>query len=57
VLYAKGDYAAAETLLRRALAIDEKALGPDHPTTRQIKLNLDDLLKKTAQTTAPKRQN
>ena len=57
VLYAKGDYAAAETLLRRALAIDEKALGPDYPTTRQIKLNLDDLLKKTAQTTAPKRQN
>jgi tetratricopeptide (TPR) repeat protein len=27
-----GDYAAAEPLYRRALAIDEKALGPDHPT-------------------------
>jgi len=25
-----GDYAAAEPLYRRALAIDEKALGPDH---------------------------
>ena len=26
-----GDYAGAEPLYRRALAIDEKALGPDHP--------------------------
>jgi hypothetical protein len=39
------------------LAIDEKALGPDHPTTRQIKSNLDDLLKKMAQTTTAKPQN
>jgi tetratricopeptide (TPR) repeat protein len=30
-LQAKGDYAGAEPLYRRALAIDEKALGPDHP--------------------------
>ena len=27
----KGDYARAEPLLQRALAIREKALGPDHP--------------------------
>ncbi len=26
-----GDYSGAEPLFRRALAIDEKALGPDHP--------------------------
>jgi tetratricopeptide (TPR) repeat protein len=54
---AKGDYAAAELLCRRALAIDDKALGPDHPTTRQIKKNLDDLLQKSAQATAPKPKN
>ena len=28
----KGDYAAAESLYRRSLAIKEKALGPDHPS-------------------------
>ena len=33
-----GDYAAAEPLLRRALAIDEKVLGPDHPDVA-IRLN------------------
>ena len=33
-----GDYATAEPLLRRALAIDEKSLGPDHPTVA-IRLN------------------
>ena len=26
-----GDYAKAEPLYQRALKIDEKALGPDHP--------------------------
>ena len=31
LLQAKGDYAGAEPLYRRALAIDEKALGSDHP--------------------------
>src|SRR5947209_17587568 len=30
-LESKGDWAGAEPLLRRALAIAEKALGPDHP--------------------------
>jgi tetratricopeptide (TPR) repeat protein len=33
MLAAKSDYAGAEPLLRRALAINEKALGPDHPDT------------------------
>ena len=34
VLYAnQGRYGEAEPLLQRALAIDEKALGPDHPLT------------------------
>ena len=28
---AQGRYAEAEPLYKRALAIDEKALGPDHP--------------------------
>ena len=32
LLYTQGNYAAAEPLCRRALAIDEKALGPNHPT-------------------------
>ena len=57
LFYAKGDYAAAEPLVRQALAVDEKALGPDHPKTRQIKSNLNELLKKMAQTTAAKPQN
>jgi tetratricopeptide (TPR) repeat protein len=35
-----GDYATAEPLFRRALAIDEKTLGPDHPTTKTIHENL-----------------
>ena len=57
LLEAKGDYAEAEPLLRRALAIGEKALGPNHPRTRQVKLSLNHLLQKSAQTTAPKPQN
>ncbi len=35
-----GDYAAAEPLFRRALAINEKALGPDHP---EVAANLNNL--------------
>jgi len=35
-----GDYAAAEPLLRRALAIKENTLGPDHP---QVATNLRNL--------------
>jgi len=35
-----GDYAKAEPLYQRALKINEKALGPDHPTTAQALHNL-----------------
>jgi tetratricopeptide (TPR) repeat protein len=31
-VFSAGDVAGAEPLLRRALAIDEKTLGPDHPS-------------------------
>jgi Tetratricopeptide repeat len=30
--HAQGCYAEAELLGKRALAVDKKALGPDHPT-------------------------
>ena len=36
----QGKYAEAEPLFKRALAIDEKALGPDHPTVATIAENL-----------------
>jgi hypothetical protein len=39
----QGDYTNAEPLLKRALAIWEKALGPDHPnvaTTLEIMVDL-----------------
>jgi tetratricopeptide (TPR) repeat protein len=39
-----GDYAGAEPLFRRALAIDEKALGPDHPAVATDLNNLALLL-------------
>ena len=35
-----GDYAKAEPLYRRALAIDEKALGPEHTDTANSLSNL-----------------
>jgi hypothetical protein len=35
---------AAEPLYRRALAIDEKALGSNHPRTAAIRKNLESLL-------------
>jgi hypothetical protein len=44
VLTAKADYAGAVPLYRLALEIDEKVLGADHPTTKQIHVNLDALL-------------
>jgi tetratricopeptide (TPR) repeat protein len=40
-----GDYAGAEPLYRRALAIDEKNLGPEHPYTATNVNNLALLLK------------
>ena len=33
MLQSQGDYAAARPLFERALAIREKALGPEHPDT------------------------
>lgn len=42
-LRAKGDYAGAEPLYRRALAIQEMTLGPDHPETQQTRHNLESL--------------
>jgi tetratricopeptide (TPR) repeat protein len=39
-LYRAGDYQTAEPLYRRALAIGEKALGPDHP---YVAIYLDNL--------------
>ncbi|HZL70244.1 MAG TPA: tetratricopeptide repeat protein [Candidatus Limnocylindrales bacterium] len=39
-----GDYAAAEPLFRRALAIDDKALGPEHPDVARDLSNLAELL-------------
>jgi hypothetical protein len=32
-------------LFRRALAIDNKALGPDHPRTQLVRRNLEKLIK------------
>src|SRR4030095_6572230 len=40
---AKGDYAKAEPLHQRALAIREKALGPEHPAVAGPLNNLADL--------------
>ncbi len=39
-----GDYAGARPLYKRALAIRERALGPDHPDTAQSLNNLGMLL-------------
>jgi tetratricopeptide (TPR) repeat protein len=44
LLQAMGDYAAAEPLYRRALAIAEKAQGPEHPETGVRLGNLAGLL-------------
>ena len=42
----QGRYAQAEPLYQRALAIREKALGPDHPSTVSTKVNYTLLLQK-----------
>ncbi len=44
-LHFRGAYAAARPYFERALAIREKALGPDHPDTAQSLNNLGALLK------------
>ena len=46
MLHDQGNYAAAEPLYRRALAIREKALGPDHPDVATSLNNLALLLQK-----------
>src|SRR5215467_13759258 len=40
----QGKYAEAEPLFKRALAICERALGPDHPHTQTVRRNYDWLL-------------
>ena len=41
VLYQdQGKYSEAEPLFKRALAIDEKTLGPDHPSVAKVLGNL-----------------
>ena len=44
---AQGDYARAEPLYRRSLAIWEKALGPEHPDVATIRENLETLYRAT----------
>jgi len=44
---AQGNYAEAETLNQRSLAILEKALGPEHPDVAQSLENYAALLRKT----------
>ena len=43
----QGNYAEAEPLYRRALAIIEKALGPEHPNLATSLENYAALLRKT----------
>ncbi len=45
---AQGHYAQAEPLYQRALAIVEKALGPEHPDVAQSLENYAALLRQTA---------
>ncbi len=47
----QGRYAEAEPLYKRALAILEKALGPDHPDVATTLENYAALLRKTGRTT------
>ncbi|CAN0569240.1 unnamed protein product, partial [Laminaria digitata] len=42
---AKGNYAEAGPLYKRSLAINEKALGPEHPSVAELLNNLAGLLK------------
>ena len=49
VCRAQGRYAEAETLFRRALAIREKALGPERPEVAKTLDNYAELLRKDEQ--------
>ena len=51
----QGQYAAAEPLYKRALAIDEKALGPDHPSVATSLENLAGLYRATERTEEAKK--
>ncbi len=44
---AQGKYAEADPLYKRALAIRENALGPEHPSVATSLENYADLLRKT----------
>ena len=44
MLQDQGDLAAARPLFERALAISEKALGPEHPDTNRTRCHLARLL-------------
>jgi hypothetical protein len=46
VLLARGDADGARTRLEKALAVFEKAYGPDNPATRRVSRALAALLKK-----------
>jgi Tetratricopeptide repeat len=41
----RAQYAEAEPLFKRAIAIDEKVLGPEHPNTQTIRENYANLLR------------
>jgi len=43
----QGEYALAEPLYKRSLKIDEKALGPDHPSVATSLNNLASLYRAT----------
>ena len=45
----EGNYAEAEVLLKRALAMDEKALGPEHPDVAMNLVNMAELYKNQGQ--------
>ncbi len=49
--YNQGKYADAEPLYKRALAIVEKALGPEHPDVAKSLENYAALLRETGRTT------
>jgi hypothetical protein len=54
-LQEKGDYEGAEPLYRRALAINEKVLGPEHPDTATCLDDLTRLLKDLKREPDPKK--
>jgi hypothetical protein len=41
-LFYRRDYKGSEQMLVRAVAIDENALGPNHPATKNARENLAD---------------